>query len=155
MDHFFIVVRPGRVQMEKIISRWMHTWKKALTAVESGPAASTSNCRKISTGHSCVTTWQHCVVKNTNLRASFECCITTSGGSGAGGRGVASADGGAVTSQRAHVLPSRLSVFCVSESCAVAGKRPLDSVQTTSLSEAEDEVAKNTVPLLYSAECTA
>lgn len=42
-----------------------------------------------------------------------------------------------VTSERAHVLPSSPKVLCVSHTCGVAGKRALDKVQTTSLSEAE------------------
>jgi hypothetical protein len=65
--------------------------------------------------------------------------VTMSGGSGAGG---ANADasiallGSGVTSASGQVFPSKLRVFCVSNSCWEAGNRKLNKVHTTSLSEA-------------------
>lgn len=82
-----------------------------------------------------------------NCLGGTACWVTTKGGSGAGGNpGTNSrrlAHEG--TSARAHVFPSRETVFCVSDNCCDDGNNAPDRVQTTSFSEGV-AVARKVVP---------
>ena len=100
----------GTAKMRDVAKGWssLRTWKKARTAVLSCPEASNKSCRKMSTGLSWVTMWQHCGVRKMNLLGPAECCVTMMGGSGAGGRPAILLG---VTSANAQVFPSSPNVF--------------------------------------------
>ena len=140
----------GTAKMRDVAKGWssLRTWKKARTAVLSCPEASNKSCRKMSTGLSWVTTWQHCGVrKMLNLLVLAECCVTMMTCSGAKvGRPAEQLLLGVTSTTNAQVFPSSPNKFSVSDSCWAAGNDELDSVQqTTSLSGAL-LLAKRVVP---------